>query len=368
MKKQEAINNIPRFIMGSLKAVILLLIISGFMIDSKANAAVRTDTFTYTGWEDVDPSIIAGFGATETVPHTFGNDFNPNLGDPFNSSIASDATYEGGKVNIISKYICDGQRAVTINIGGFNVKRTKVNDDFDGDSNKDPYIYGGINAFLGYNSSNANIIATMQSTVMTQNPTISPATNTFDYTPTTINATFAELFASTPFVLVLKTGSHLPYGSTGAYVAETPTITLTYDDSNCARRDNTPPVINGANASISTSTANGTIVINESVLGASDADGDTLSYSIVSGNNNNYFALNSNSISTNSSNIPAGVYNLTLKVSDGHGGEATAVAIITVTAGSVLPSTGLGAPILGALLAIALSTYLLIITKTTITT
>jgi hypothetical protein len=364
MKQQAAIENISSFIMGSLKAATLLLIFSSFIINSKANAAVRTDTFTYTGWEDVTPSLIAGFGATETVPHTFGNDFNPSLNDPFNSSTASEFTYEGGMVNIASKYICDAQREVSINIGGFNVKRTKVNNDFDGDTNKDPYLYGGVNAFLGYNSSNANIIATMQGSTMTQDPTTSPATNTFDFAPITINATFAELFTNTPFVLYIQTGSHLPYGSTGSYVAETPTITLTYDDSDCPRRGNIPPVINGANASISTNTANGTIVINGSVLGASDADGDPLSYSIVSGNNNNYFVLNGNNIRTNSSNIPAGVYKLTLKVSDGQGGEASAIAVITVT-GNMLPSTGLGAPILGLILSIALSVYLFITTKTT---
>ncbi len=364
-----------KYILNTLRGIVFLLMVI-VVSNNKTMAATRTDTFTYNDWSTPSAAILSAvsplFGGGPTIglrtPGT--NNFNSTLNDPYNSDTSTAATYEVGVVTITPSYICSDQTPIAINLGGFNVTRDKVNDNVNGDGNIDKYLYGGVFGLLGYNSSNANVIATAQggSAAMSQNPTTSPSTNTFDYNPYTISgATFAEVLPDTPFILGLGIGSHEPYGSTSSYKTTTPTITLTYDDAGCTRRNNSIPVVSNASSTISTTTANGTIVINGSVLGASDSDNDSLTYAIVSGNDNNYFSINSTtgSITTNSTNIPTGTYTLTVKVSDGHGGEATSVVTITVTNNTVttvtttstLPSTGLGLAGLATILSVSLATY-----------
>lgn len=128
----------------------------------------------------------------------------------------------------------------------------------------------------------------------------------------------------------------------GTAVLGLPTITLSYDNATCPLA----PVLSNANVAttiVSSSTANGTVIVNGSSFGATDPNGDTLAYSITAGNGAGYFAINSanGNIATTRANVPVGTYTLTVQVSDGNGGTTTATVIITVTeSGAVLASTG----------------------------
>lgn len=344
--------------------------------DSKAHAATRTDTFTYTGWSTPDAATVAAVPPFlwETsnniglrTPNT--NTFNPTLNDPYNSVTTTDNTKEVGAVMITPSYICSDQTPLTVNIGGFNITRDRVNDDVNGDGNKDTELAAVIMSYLDYGHS-TNETPQQYGFIMTNDPSIDPTNNTSGFGNYSVSSTFAGVPANTPLVMAASIGRHEPYGYASSYIATTPTITLTYDDSGCTRRNNNAPVISGANANIRTNTSAGTVIINGSSLLASDSDGDILSYSIVSGNSNNYFSINSSNgnISTNSSNIPTGTYSLNIKVSDGHGGESNALVKIAVSGSNVtlastnttLPMTGLGAISIATLLTITLTIYFIL--------
>jgi hypothetical protein len=116
-----------------------------------------------------------------------------------------------------------------------------------------------------------------------------------------------------------------------------PVVTVTYDDSSCPST-NTPPTITSPSAvTIPSTTASGSTVVPGSSLAATDTDGNTLSYSITAGNDEGYFAIDSNTgnITTTQTNIPAGTYTITVQVDDGKGGTATADVTITVTASTI---------------------------------
>jgi hypothetical protein len=116
------------------------------------------------------------------------------------------------------------------------------------------------------------------------------------------------------------------------------TYTLTYPDnmSDCTypAANNNPTITSPSAATIPSTTASGSTVVPGSSLAATDTDGNTLSYSITAGNDEGYFAIDSNTgnITTTQTNIPAGTYTITVQVDDGKGGTATADVTITVTA------------------------------------
>ena len=111
-----------------------------------------------------------------------------------------------------------------------------------------------------------------------------------------------------------------------------PSLQITYDNSSCPQ--NTVPTISPFAVTIPSTTTSGSTVIPGSSLAATDTDGDTLTYSITAGNDEGYFAIDSNTgnITTTQTNIPAGTYTITVQVDDGNGGTATADVTITVTA------------------------------------
>jgi hypothetical protein len=105
------------------------------------------------------------------------------------------------------------------------------------------------------------------------------------------------------------------------------------DFSSCAPTNTTPTITSPSATTIPSTTTSGSTVVPGSSLAAADTDGDTLSYSITAGNPNSYFAIDSNTgnITTTQTNIPAGIYTITVQVDDGKGGTATADVTITVT-------------------------------------
>ncbi len=136
--------------------------------------------------------------------------------------------------------------------------------------------------------------------------------------------------------------TNAPNGSEASTTESIPTITLTYDNATCPL----PPTVTSANVArtiVSPSTASGAVAVQGSSYGATDANGDTLTYSITAGNGAGYFAINAanGNITTTRANVPVGTYTLTVLVDDGNGGTTTATVTITVTeSGAVLAATG----------------------------
>ena len=107
------------------------------------------------------------------------------------------------------------------------------------------------------------------------------------------------------------------------------------DFSACSVAPNSAPTITSpAPVTIPSTTTSGSTVVPGSSLVATDADGDTLTYSITAGNGGGYFAIDptTGNITTTQTNIPAGTYTITVQVDDGKGGTATAIATIAVKA------------------------------------
>lgn len=137
--------------------------------------------------------------------------------------------------------------------------------------------------------------------------------------------------------------TNAPNGSEASTTESIPSITLTYDDAGC------PPVAPTVSSDevettiVSPDTASGDVVIAGSSYGASDANGDDLTYSISGGNDEGYFAIDPDSgdISTTRANVPVGTYVMTVLVDDGDGGTVeVAVTIIVTDSGDVLADTG----------------------------
>ena len=121
--------------------------------------------------------------------------------------------------------------------------------------------------------------------------------------------------------------------SNGGSVAQTATITIT--------GENDSPTVDDANFSIPEGTINGT---NIGLVTASDVDAsDTLTYSIIGGNINGAFAINTTTgeITVNDSTIldfeTTPTFNLTVQVEDP--ASATATGTITIDLTNVNPST-----------------------------
>ena len=131
-----------------------------------------------------------------------------------------------------------------------------------------------------------------------------------------------------------------PLGSQGYSVVTIPQVTLSYDNADCP----IAPVVSNASVAktiVSPDTASGAVVVQGSSYGASDANGDTLTYSITAGNGAGYFEIDPDTgdITSTRANVPAGTYTLTVLIDDGNGGTTTATVTITVTE-SGLASTG----------------------------
>ncbi len=131
-----------------------------------------------------------------------------------------------------------------------------------------------------------------------------------------------------------------PNGSQANTTESIPSITLSYDNADCPI---SPTAVHASieKTIVSPNTASGAVVVPGSSYGVTDANGDSLTYSITAGNGAGYFAINSanGNITTTRANVPVGTYTLTVLVDDGNGGTTTVTVTITVTE-SGLASTG----------------------------
>lgn len=137
--------------------------------------------------------------------------------------------------------------------------------------------------------------------------------------------------------------TNAPNGSEASTTESIPSITLSYNDAGCPPA--APSVSNDevARTIVSPDTASGAVVVAGSSYGASDANGDDLTYSITDGNDEGYFTIDPDSgdISTTRANVPVGTYEMTVVVDDGNGGTVEVTVTITVTdSGEVLADTG----------------------------
>jgi hypothetical protein len=156
----------------------------------------------------------------------------------------------------------------------------------------------------------------------------------------TINFNVPNVTSSNLYMLlrVVEPADGINHADGDIITVNSATYTLTYPDNmpDCTYpATNTPPTITSPSAvTIPSTTTSGSTVVPGSSLAATDTDGNTLSYSITAGNDEGYFAIDSNTgnITTTQTNIPAGTYTITVQVDDGNGGTATADVTITVTA------------------------------------
>jgi hypothetical protein len=156
----------------------------------------------------------------------------------------------------------------------------------------------------------------------------------------TINFNVPNVTSSNLYMLlrVVEPADGINHADGDIITVNSATYTLTYPDNmpDCTYpATNTPPTITSpSTVTIPSTTTSGSTVVPGSSLAATDTDGDTLTYSITAGNDEGYFAIDSNTgnITTTQTNIPAGTYTITVQVDDGNGGTATADVTITVTA------------------------------------
>lgn len=106
---------------------------------------------------------------------------------------------------------------------------------------------------------------------------------------------------------------------------------------------NVAPVLNDQTFTVTAGAFNGTIV---GTVVATDANGDSLTYSIVSGNTGNAFAINASTgviTVANSANLPATSLVLVVQANDGRGGTDTGNITINVSAATNLVRVSLKA-------------------------
>lgn len=170
--------------------------------------------------------------------------------------------------------------------------------------------------------------------------------NTFNHPGGSYTTTFGNLenvFMVANVEVVEAAITNAPNGSEASTTESIPSITLSYDDAGCPPA--APSVSNDevARTIVSPDTESGEVVVAGSSYGASDANGDDLTYSISDGNDEGYFTINSDNgdISTTRANVPVGTYTMTVLVDDGNGGTVEVTVTITVTeSGEVLADTG----------------------------
>lgn len=129
----------------------------------------------------------------------------------------------------------------------------------------------------------------------------------------------------------------------GHWIIRNRLATVTYDDAFCTST-NQPPVVSGANTTIYNNVSSGTKIVDGSSLLASDPDNNALTYSILSGNDQGYFGIDSltGDITVIQAGIPVGTYTIVIQVDDGSGGVASAQVLVNVVGSVTAPNTGIG--------------------------
>ncbi len=162
--------------------------------------------------------------------------------------------------------------------------------------------------------------------------------DTLSYSITSGNGSGAFAIDSTTGEITVADGTQLDFESQSSYAlnvtvddgnggTDTATVTINLNDVNDA------PVVNDQSFAVDENSANGTVV---GTISASDQDGDTLSYSIIAGDPNGAFAIDS---ATGEITVADGAqldfesqasYSLTVQVQDNGTGTLTDTATVTI--------------------------------------
>lgn len=291
-----------------------------------ASAATITDTINPTSWQAGSGGFLTASQAGTTPPTETiafrdapGTVINPGLDSP---EPVGGSNNELAIITFSTGLVCSDDTAVNISVSTFSRELTYAED-----GNDEYTIASGLidltgPTVTGYSQASRSTTGTYAA--------ISP----INYSTTAGNLSNVALFTNFEAATILG-GTHYQ----GTAELGLPTITLEYDDADC----NYAPTISDTSKTVTTSsTIKGKVIVKGTSLGAEDGDGDSLTYSITSGNGKGYFSINSanGNISATRSNLPVGTYFLTVQVDDGNGGTATATVTIRVIEADVLADTG----------------------------
>lgn len=314
---------------SGLVVFVLSIIVPAFIAATPVAAVPVTETITPTAWQPGSGSFLAIAQAGTPAPNitiasrnTPGTIINPGLDSP---EEPDGSTSEFSMIPISSALTtCSSSTPVDVSFSSY--ARTLQN----AASGSDGYtIVSGLMdvsgpTIAGYSQDDRDTNGSFSASGTGQ----------------TISTTAGNLSNIVSFVnfeaATINGGIHYQ----GTAVLGVPTITLTYDNAACPL----PPTVTHNSVSktiVSPDTASGAVVVTGSSFGASDPNGDSLTYGISNGNGDGYFAINTanGDITTTRANVPVGVYTLTILITDGNGGTTTVTATITVT-GSALADTG----------------------------
>ena len=319
IKKVSTISTLMMFVISLVAPLILSA--------TPAYAAAATETITPTAWQPASGDFLA-FAQANTAPPTEtiasrdtpGTVINPGLDSP---EPAGGNGLELSMITIPSVLsTCSSDTPVDVTFSSYTRELQNAqpgNDEYTIVSSLVD-ISGGV-TLAGYNQTSRDTDGMYSASGSGQ--TISTTAGNLSNIASFVNFEAATFFG----------GSHYQ----GTAVLGLPTITLDYDDALCTYA---PTASNASATIVSFSTASGAVVVPGSSYGASDANGDTLTYSITAGNGAGYFAIDSanGNITTTRANVPVGTYTLTVLVADGNGGTTEVTVTITVT--DSLASTG----------------------------
>ncbi|MBI5041269.1 MAG: cadherin domain-containing protein, partial [Gammaproteobacteria bacterium] len=211
--------------------------------------------------------------------------------------------------------------AVTINLSNVNDAPVVNNQNFGVDENS---ANGTVVGSVAATDADGNTLSYSITAGNTNNAfTINAATGQI-----TVNNASALDFETTPsFGLTVQVQDN----GTGM-LTDTATVTINLNDLNDA------PVVNNQSFGVDENSANGTVVGN---VVATDADGDTLAYSITAGNTNNAFTINAatGQITVNDTSAlnfeTSPTFTLTVQVQDNGTGTLTDTATVTINLNDV---------------------------------
>lgn len=303
----------------------LLMAITFIVSAPSAYASTVTETITPSAWQAASGAFLTNAQSSTTPPTETiayrdapGTVINTNLNSPEPTGGSSN---ELAMITFGTGLVCSSDTTVDVSVSTFSRELTFVQVGNDEHTISSGLIDLSGPTVTGYSQASRNTTGTYTA--------ISP----ISYSTTAGNLSNVAVFTNFEAATILG-GVHYQ----GTAELGIPTITLEYNDSNCNR----VPTINNVSVTISSSsTVEGGLIVSGNSLSAEDGDGDTLRYSIASGNDQGYFAIDSTNgnISATRSNLPTGTYVLTVLVDDGNGGTATAEVTIIVTDNS-LADTG----------------------------
>lgn len=307
----------------------VISLVAPIILATPAYAAAATETITPTAWQPASGDLLAWAQANTTPPietiasrNTPGTVINPGLDSP---EPAGGSNNELSMIPIPSVLTtCSDETPVDISVSSYTRELTDASPGNDGHTINGALIDLSGPTLAGFSIDDRSTVGSYtDSAVQTYSTTAGNLANIY---------TFVNFEAATVF------GQHYQ----GTAELGLPTITLSYDNATCPIA---PTVTNASVATtiVSSDTASGAVVVAGSSYGATDANGDTLTYSITAGNGAGYFAINSanGNITTTRANVPVGTYTLTVLIDDGNGGTATATVTIIVTdSGELLADTG----------------------------